>query len=83
MATMRNERTNDARIELRSWYLHSLQPKLARAATTGAVDLQAVAALDAEVRSFLDLHRARTTGAPAKAIMAEGEHNRQRSEVSP
>jgi hypothetical protein len=64
--TMPNERTNDARTELRSWYLHSLQPKLARAATTGAVDLQAVAALDAEVRSFLDLHRARMTVAPRK-----------------
>jgi hypothetical protein len=37
---------------LRSWYLHSLQPKLARAATTGAVDPQAVAALDAEVTKF-------------------------------
>ena len=71
---MPNERTNDARTELRSWYLHSLQPKLARAATTGAVDPLAVAALDAEVRSFLDLYRARTTGAPAGAIMAEGEH---------
>ena len=57
MVTMPNERTNDARTDLRSWYLHRLQPKLARAATTGAVDPQAVAALDAEVRSFLDLHR--------------------------
>jgi hypothetical protein len=83
MVTMPSERTNDARTDLRSWYLDSLQPKLARAATTGAVDPQAVAALDAEVRSFLDLHRARTTGAPAGAIMAEGEHNRPHSEVSP
>jgi len=83
MMTMPNERTNDARTELRSWYLHSLQPKLARAATTGAVDPQAVAALDADVRSFLDLYRARKTGAPAGAIMAEGEHTRQQSEMSP
>lgn len=80
---MPNERTNDARAELRSWYLDCLQPKLARAATTGAVDAQAVAALDAEVRSFLDLYRAPTIGAPAGAIMAEGERNRQHSEVGP
>jgi hypothetical protein len=57
---MPDERTNDARAELQSWYLHGLQPKLARAASTGAVDPQAVAALDAEVRRFLDLYRART-----------------------
>ena len=56
---MPNERTKDARAELRSWYLHGLQPKLARAASTGAVDPQAIAALDAEVRRFLDLYRAR------------------------
>jgi len=68
---MPNERTNDARAELRSWYLRSLQPKLARAATSGAVDPQAVAALDAEVRSFLDLYRARATEAPVGAIMAD------------
>jgi hypothetical protein len=83
MVTMPNERTNDARTDLRSWYLHSLQPKLARAATTGAVDPQAVAALDAEVRSFLDLHRARTTGVPAGAIMAEVKRAGQQSEVTP
>ena len=79
MATMPDERTSDARTELQSWYLQSLQPKLARAASTGAVDPQAVAALDAEVRSFLDLYRARATAAPAGAIMAEGEL----SEVGP
>ena len=74
MATMPNERTHDARAELQAWYVHGLQPKLARAASTGAVDPQAVAALDAEVRRFLDLYRARATGVPAGAIMAEGEH---------
>jgi hypothetical protein len=79
MATMPNERTNDARTELQSWYLESLQPKLAQAASTGAVDPQAVAALDAEVRSFLDLYRVRRTGVPAEAIMG----GRQQSEVSP
>jgi len=63
MATMQNESTNDARAELQSWYLHGLRPKLARAASTGAVDPRAVAALDAEVRSFLDLSRAREEAA--------------------
>jgi len=45
---MPNEGPNDARAELQSWYLHGLQPKLARAASRGAVNPQAVAALDAE-----------------------------------
>ena len=71
---MPNERMRDARAELQAWYVHGLQPKLARAASTGAVDPQAVAALDAEVRRFLDIYRARTAGASAGAIMAEGEH---------
>ena len=52
---MSTESTNDARAELRSWYLDSLQPKLARAVSTGAVDPRAVAALEAEVRRILDL----------------------------
>jgi hypothetical protein len=55
---MPNENTNDARAALRSWYLHDLQPKLARAASKGAVDRGAAAALDAEVRRLLDLSRA-------------------------
>ena len=54
-----DEKTSRARAELQLWYLHSLLPKLARAARTGAVDAQAAAALDAEVRAFLDLARAR------------------------
>jgi len=74
---MPNERTNDARAELRLWYLRGLQPKLARAASTGAVDPQAVAALDADLRSFLDLYRARATGDPT-----ESDHGRQLSEVN-
>lgn len=57
MVTMPSESTNEARAELQSWYLRGLQPKLARAASTGAVDPQAVAALDAEARRFLDLSR--------------------------
>jgi hypothetical protein len=59
MATMQNESTNHARAELRTWYLQGLQPKLARAANTGAADPLAVAALDAEVRKLLDLSRTR------------------------
>jgi hypothetical protein len=55
MAMRPNESSNDARAELQSWYVHGLQPKLARAASTGAVDPRAAAALDAEVRSILDL----------------------------
>jgi hypothetical protein len=54
-ATMANASTNDPRAELQSWYLHGLQPKLAQAARTGAVDPWAVAALDAELQRFLDL----------------------------
>jgi hypothetical protein len=56
---MTNERANAARAELQSWYLQRLQPKLARAASTGVVDPRAVAALDAEVRGLLDLAQAR------------------------
>ena len=59
MVTMPNERTNEARAELRSWYLHSLQPKLARAASTGAADPRALAALDDELRKLLDASRMR------------------------
>jgi hypothetical protein len=50
----------DARAELRSWYVHGLQPKLARAASSGTVDPRAVAALDADLRRLLDLSPART-----------------------
>jgi hypothetical protein len=44
--------------ELRSWYLGSLRPKLARAADGGTVAPGAVAALDRQVRELLDLSRA-------------------------
>ncbi|HEY1367719.1 MAG TPA: hypothetical protein VGF23_11410 [Gaiellaceae bacterium] len=43
--------------ELRSWYLSSLRPKLARAADGGTVEPGAVAALDRQVRELLDLSR--------------------------
>jgi hypothetical protein len=63
MAGAPNKSTNDARAELQSWYVHGLQPKLARAARAGAVDPQAAAALDAEVRTFLDLSETRDEAA--------------------
>jgi hypothetical protein len=50
MVTMPSESTNEARAELESWYLRGLQPKLARSASTGAVDPQAIAALEGGVR---------------------------------
>lgn len=60
----------DARAELRSWYVHGLQPKLARAVSSGTVDPGAAAALDADLRRLLDLSPARTAvrlAAPANA----------------
>jgi hypothetical protein len=54
-----NGQSTNARAELQSWYLNGLQPKLARAASTRAVDPRAVAAFDAEVRRFLDLSHER------------------------
>lgn len=54
MATTTNETTR-ARAELQAWYRRGLLPKLARAAATGAVNPQAVAALDADLRALLDL----------------------------
>jgi hypothetical protein len=44
--------------ELRSWYLGSLRPKLARAAGGGAVEASAVVALDRQVSELLALSRA-------------------------
>ena len=55
---MAKKSTRNARAELRSWYLHGLLPKLARAATTGVADPRTVEGLDAEMRAFLDLARA-------------------------
>lgn len=52
---MANDSTRGATGELRAWYLQSLLPKLVRAAGTGAVDLPAVEALDADVRALLDI----------------------------
>lgn len=50
----------EARGELQTWYLERLQPRLAHAAKTGAVDPRAAAACDAEMRTFLGI-------APAQA----------------
>lgn len=55
MATTTNESTREARAELQAWYRRGLLPKLARAAATGAVNPQAVAALDADLHGLLDL----------------------------
>ncbi len=60
---MPNDTSNDARAELRSWYLEGLQPKLARAASAGTVDAQAAAALDVEVRQLLELSSKREEAA--------------------
>lgn len=60
---MPNERARTARAELHAWYLRSLLPKLARAATTGAADPAALDALDAQVRELLDLSRSRKEAA--------------------
>jgi hypothetical protein len=66
----------DARGELRLWYLHGLRPKLARAASTGAVDPVAVAALDADLRTFLDLGRPRCEFAGSAASMSRSDEPR-------
>ena len=52
---MQKERTSEARAELRAWYVHHLQPKLARAVSEGAVEPQVAAVFGAEVRRLLDL----------------------------
>jgi hypothetical protein len=53
MVTMTDKRKEAVRAELQAWYLEGLQPKLARAARTGAVDPREIAACDAELRRFL------------------------------
>jgi hypothetical protein len=60
---MTNESTHGARAELQAWYLQSLLPKLAQAASVGAADPGAVDALDAHVRALLDLSREREQAA--------------------
>jgi hypothetical protein len=58
-----DERTNDARTTLQAWYLHALQPKLARAANRGAVDPRSVVAFDDELRALLGISRAQDEAA--------------------
>jgi hypothetical protein len=61
--TMASERSNEARANLQAWYLRSLLPKLSRAARTKVVNPEAVEALDADVRSLLDISREREEAA--------------------
>lgn len=44
-----------ARTELQVWYLESLRPKLAHAATMGLAQRGAARALDRQLRDFLDV----------------------------
>jgi hypothetical protein len=55
MATSRKSLERDARAELQAWYLTSLRPKLARAATSDVVPPAAVDELDRQLRTSLDL----------------------------
>ncbi|HEU5216039.1 MAG TPA: hypothetical protein VFU30_10905 [Gaiellaceae bacterium] len=55
MRTPANGNARAARAELRAWYLRGLLPKLARAASSGVIELREVEGLDAEVRALLDL----------------------------
>jgi hypothetical protein len=50
---------SDARVELQSWYLRQLWPKLDHAARTGAVDAHAAVALDVQIRRLLAVDRPR------------------------
>jgi len=43
------------RAELQDWYLGNLRPRLADAVTRGIVEPAAAAALDRELRDFLEL----------------------------
>ena len=52
---MSSRETAAARAELQAWYLRGLLPRLVHAARTGVVDVRAVEALDAGVRTLLDL----------------------------
>lgn len=55
MATTREPGSSRARAELQAWYLTSLRPKLARAATSDTVPPAAAEALDRQLCAFLDL----------------------------
>jgi hypothetical protein len=55
----RKKSTTNARAELQAWYLQGLLPQLSRAAGSGVVEPRAVDALDAQMRSFLQLPVAR------------------------
>ncbi|HZT15598.1 MAG TPA: hypothetical protein VFA19_06580 [Gaiellaceae bacterium] len=55
MPRRRRPTERDARAELQAWYLTSLRPKLARAATADVVEAAAADELDRQLRVFLDL----------------------------
>ena len=63
MAAIVNSRAKEARADLRAWYLRGLLPKLTRAAGEGAVDAGAMEALDADVRSLLEISEEREEAA--------------------
>jgi len=49
------ESQRNARAELQAWYVTSLRPKLARAATADVVEAAAAEELDRQLCAFLDL----------------------------
>ena len=55
MPTSRDRLNRDARSELQAWYVTSLRPKLARAATADIVSPAAAEELDRELCEFLEL----------------------------
>jgi hypothetical protein len=56
MATAHESALTDQLVELQAWYVDSFRPKLARAATSGAVEAAAADVLDRRLRELLDLH---------------------------
>jgi hypothetical protein len=55
MPPARRAAHEDARTELRAWYLKSLQPKLAQATAAGVARPGPVGELDRQLRAFLEL----------------------------
>jgi len=47
--------SENVRVELQAWYLAGLRPKLAAAASTGAITPGSASAFDDEMRDLLDL----------------------------
>lgn len=55
MPAIQRSEVRKSRGELQSWYLTSLRPKVAHAVGSGLVTASAAAALDDQLRDFLDL----------------------------